>query len=134
MKKKRGFTIVELLAVIAILGIIVTFAVSSVSRVLSKQDEKLRTEMEKNLKEAAIAYIQDKKIILKECSTDFSKENPNATENKCYREVKVQDIINQSLFEDNNEYCNKNATVLVYKENKGNYSELEAYVKEGTCR
>ena len=134
MKKKGGFTIVELLAVILVIGIIMTFAIASVTGVLSKQNEKLQGEMEKNLKEAAIAYIQDQRIILKDCSSDFSKENPNTNENKCYREVKVEDIINRSLFEDKNESCSKDATVLVYKENKGNYSELEAYVKEGTCR
>ena len=48
MKRKNGFTLVELLAVIGILGILVTIAATSVVSILSNQKETLAKETEKN--------------------------------------------------------------------------------------
>ena len=55
--EKKGFTLVELLVVIAVIGIIMTVATFSVVGILNREKNKLLDEMEKNLKEAAKAYI-----------------------------------------------------------------------------
>lgn len=131
--EKKGFTLVELLVVIAVIGIIMTVATFSVVGILNREKNKLLDEMEKNLKEAAIAYIQSEKIILKSCSTNFNPENPNSSETKCYKEILVSEIADSPLFTDDAGYCDRTKKVLVYKYNAGNYTDLRGYVKKGTC-
>lgn len=131
--EKKGFTLVELLVVITILGILMSVASISVVGILNREKNKLLEEMEKNLSEAAIAYIQSEKIMLKSCSTSFDPEHPNGADTSCYREISVQDIANSPLFTDDEEYCDRTQKVMVYKYNNGNYTDLRAYVKKGTC-
>ena len=45
--KKNGFTLVELLAVIGIIGILITIATASVTSILNKQKETLAYDTEK---------------------------------------------------------------------------------------
>lgn len=133
MKRKNGFTLVELLAVIGILGILVTIASTAVVSILSKQKETLAAESEKKLKDAAIAYVQDRRIRLSSCPSNFDPTNPtNGT--GCYTMVSVTDIINRGLFEDESESCDRNVEIMVYKEKRENYSENVAYAKEGICK
>ncbi|MCI8575698.1 MAG: type II secretion system protein [Bacilli bacterium] len=133
MKKKQGFTLVELLAVIGIIGILVTIASASVVSVLNKQKETLAADTEKKLKDAAIAYIQDKKIRLTSCPSNFDPKNPGS-QTSCYRKIKVAEIINQGLFDDTAGHCNKEAYIIVYKSAQENYKENIAYAEEGICK
>ena len=45
----------------------------------------------------------------------------------------MDDIIRAGFFENKNNLCKTEATILVYKKIERNYSELQSYVKEGTC-
>ncbi len=132
MKQKKGFTLVEVLVVLGILAILMTLSATSVISIMRKNDDKLKNEMEKNLKEAAIAYMEEKKIILKKCSNNFDPANPN-TETSCYKKLTVQELINSGLFTDEAGYCKKEENILIYRANENEYTELRAYVKEGTC-
>lgn len=60
---KDGFTLVELLAVIAILAVIVVFAVPNLSGRLSSTKNQLNNVQEKELKDAAKLYIDDMCIL-----------------------------------------------------------------------
>ena len=131
MKKKNGFTLVELLAVIGILGILMTIASVSVVSILTKQKETIATDTEKKLKDAAISYIQDKKIRLTTCPSNFNPESPSPA--TCYKKIKVSEIINRGLFEDNANTCDREAEIIVYKSAQGSYTENLAYAKEGIC-
>lgn len=134
MKEKNGFTLVEVLAVLAVLAILITAAGTSVVGVLNKNEQKLRNEMEENLKDAAISYIQNEKIILRKCSTTFDPTNPSEAEKNCYRYVKVETLLKTGIFTDDQGYCKKEEQILVYKTQENEYSELRAYGKEGICR
>ena len=57
----KGFTMVELLAAVAILAIITGLAISGVSRILSKAHEEYYKSTEKNLVLAAQSYVQSNK-------------------------------------------------------------------------
>lgn len=134
MKKKNGFTLVEVLAVIAILGIIIAIASVSVTSILNREKGKLVDQMEADLKDAAVAYAISEKIILRNCPTNFNPENLTSANSSCYREVTVNDIIKSGIFTDDNNYCNRNTKVVVYKYKDSEFSEIRAYVKEGTCK
>lgn len=54
---KRGFTLVELLAVIVILGIIITIFVPSVINLINENSTKIYANKEKILKNAAEDYV-----------------------------------------------------------------------------
>lgn len=131
--KKNGFTLVELLAVIGIIGILVTIASTSVVSILNKQKETIATDTEKKLKDAALVYIQEEKIRLTSCPSNFDPKNPGS-QSSCYRKIKVADIINKGLFEDTANHCNQEAIIIVYKSTQANYSENIAYAEEGICK
>lgn len=57
MKNKKGFTLVELLAVITILGILVTISVVSVTSVINRSTENSYKTLEDEMVEAAKKYV-----------------------------------------------------------------------------
>ncbi|MCI8393867.1 MAG: type II secretion system protein [Bacilli bacterium] len=134
MKTKKGFTLAELLAVLGIIGLLITVASTSVVSVVTKQKETLRKDTEKKLKDAAVAYTQEKRIYLKKCPEVFDPANPTSTNQNCYKYIKIGDIISAGLFTDNQNSCDRNQQILVYKETKTNYSETKAYAPEGICK
>ncbi len=134
MKKKNGFTLVEILAVIVILSILMSVAGVSVFQVLEDQKQKLLEDQIKSLADTAITYVESKNWYLKTCPNNFQVNNPDhSLLNKCYREVSVRDIVKANFFENKNDLCNLDDTILVYKKNEGNFANLTAYVKDGTC-
>ena len=58
MKNKKGFTMVELLATITILGVLMTIAIGSISLILRKGRENYYTSQRNNLIAAAKSYYQ----------------------------------------------------------------------------
>ena len=60
MKKKNGFTLVELIAVIVILGLLITFAVPSVLSVSEKMKADMFCTKIENIEDAANLYGDDK--------------------------------------------------------------------------
>ncbi len=132
--KKNGFTLVEILAVIAVLGILITIASKSVITIMNREKQKLVNETQKNLESAAIAYIQSERITLTTCNTSFDPQNPKTNERNCFREIKVNDIIKSGLFTDDQKYCDRESSVLVYRYKSAEYSDYRAYIKEGTCK
>jgi len=58
-KNNQGFTLVELLAVILILGALVIIAMPSITKYLRQGDEEIANALEKNLVLAAKDYVID---------------------------------------------------------------------------
>ena len=63
-RKKRGFTMVELLGVITILGIISLVCIPAVGGLLKKAGDSYYKGIEKNVKSAGIDYYTDNKNLL----------------------------------------------------------------------
>ena len=59
MKKNKGFTLVELLAVITILGIIIIIAIPAALNTINKSKNKLNEYTEKNVIDSARLYFMD---------------------------------------------------------------------------
>ena len=79
---KKGFTLVELLAVIVILAIIITIAVPSTIAVSNKIKKKMYNTKVDMIMDAAKMYGQD------------NSSKVNSDENSCNVLVKVSDLIN----------------------------------------
>lgn len=58
MKNNRGFTLVELIAVITILSAIILVTVPVIINTIKKNDNKLGENFEKSLKQAAELYVE----------------------------------------------------------------------------
>lgn len=93
MKNKKGFTLVELLAVIAILGLIMIIAVPSSLSTSSKVKEKmLKTKMELANK-AAILWAQDNRV----CFSGTTCTGVTCTGNTC--EVTLEYLAEENYLE-----------------------------------
>ena len=81
--KKKGFTIIELLGAITVLGILMVVATTAVASVINKEKNKVNSLAEKNIDDAAIAYfIGKKKVYMPACraATGANPAGVNFTE------------------------------------------------------
>ena len=139
---KKGFTIVELLAVIVIMAIVVLIGGSSVLGILNRTRNDTAKEMRENLKEVALSYAFEN-VHIKTCSKEFSKEmfvdnniaNLNKPENEsCIARIKVETLKKEGMFEDNQNHCADEDIVVIYRyvDDFGN-SEYKAYTSDTNC-
>lgn len=142
MSKKKGFTIVELLAVIVIIAVVAMVGGSSVLNILNRTQKETAKEMRENLKEVALSYAFENVHIAK-CSKEFSKEmfvdnnvaNLNKPENaNCITRITVKTLKDEGLFQDNRGHCKEEDNVVIYRyqDEYGN-SEYKAYASDTTC-
>ena len=61
MKDRKGFTIIELLAVIVILGLLMVVAIPAINKTLADFRIKYYTKLENSLEAAGKSYISDKR-------------------------------------------------------------------------
>lgn len=73
---KKGFTLIEMLAVVVILAIVIGMAVSSSSRVKDNSLKKLLETKISDLESAAILYGQENQNLLTSCDVDVTELNP----------------------------------------------------------
>lgn len=117
---KKGFTMIELMAAITLLGIMSTLAVVSVSKYLNKSKKTVYRDYEDTLKNAATNYFLDHTGLLPEIN-DVSGTKVLATTliNEDYLE-NMKDPTNKSF------NCNNNSYVIVTrKDNVGFNMDLE---------
>lgn len=124
---KKGFTLVELLTVIAILGIVMTLAGTAVFKIMDESRNKLLKEQLEGLGDTAITYVISEKTYLENCSNSFDPTLPNET--GCFVKIKVSDLVNSGFFENTNNLCDLNGEVIVYKSS----GELKSYVNNELC-
>ncbi len=125
---KKGFTLVELLAVIVVLGIIITIAGISVTSAINRSKKSVNTEIESNLEDAAVTYAIDNGNNFSGICQDDCINSNNCLED-CITNVTVSELINAGYFEDNNGSCNSEKEIKLYKlENS-----YRAVVEKGTC-
>lgn len=78
MKNKRGFTLVELLAVVTLLAAIILVSVPSIINVLRKSEEKDYKEFENALKRAAELYVEKNRNLYPELNNVGGTVNVSA--------------------------------------------------------
>ncbi len=117
---KKGFTLIEILAAIAILGILSTIAVISVNKIIQQGKNKHYTTAENNLKLAGQSYVQDNRSELPKVIGQKTKVYLNTLEDKNY----INEILDYS---DNKCYSDK-SYVQIYKYSQDDYSYL-AYLE-----
>jgi len=117
MKKRRkpnGFTMVELLATIVILGILAVIGVSSISRLIKGAHENQRAHQEKTVSMAAESYLQANTTILPKTIGEVTKVK--------LTDLKKANYIEKDIMNSNGETCMKNSYVRVYKYSKTKYT------------
>ena len=133
MINKRGFTLVELIAVISILGLLMTLAATSIAKTLNESKENLLQEQIKSLKDTAITYVSNKKYYFKVCPDTFNPARTTSKDKNCYVKLTVSELIQSGLFENKNNICKEDKKIVVYRKQDGSYDSLETYLEDDTC-
>lgn len=133
---KKGFTLVELLATVVILGVLITIASFSATAMINNAKKKAGSLAVSNLKEAAITYYKQNNIKLSKCTAGFMVDGDNTS--SCItkaNEVTVNTLIEAGVFTDTKNACDKNATVTVYRyvDPDSGIDELRSYVDDYAC-
>ena len=113
---KKGFTLVELLATVVILGVLITIASFSATVMINNAKKKAGAIAVTNLKEAAITYYKQNNIKLTKCNEGFMVDGDNTS--SCItkdNEITVNELIESGAFTDNKNLCEKIATVTVFR-------------------
>ena len=133
MINTRGFTLIELIAVISILGLLMTLAATSIAKTLNESKENLLQEQIKSLKDTAITYVSNKKYYFKVCPDTFNPAKTTTKDKNCYVKLTVSELINEGLFKDDKHICKEDKKIVVYRKKDGSYDSLETYLEDDTC-
>ena len=127
MKVSKGFTLVELLGVIAILTVLILIAVPVVTKYVNNarvfSNEKILAQAE----DSAINYgIENSKLladnpkstfITNGCAINYILDSSNYTniQAKCKKTVSINTLINEGYYKDDASKLKKDGVVIIYK-------------------
>lgn len=128
----KGFTLVELLAVIVVLAILVGIGTASVFGAMKKAEERATKIRRESVVEAGEMYGY--KLNLKQCSDNFNAANPTSVDIGCYEEVDIIDLKDSGYLDDQKgakAECQDHDTVIIYND----YHEgMSVYIPDpNTC-
>jgi len=135
IRENKGFTLMELLAVIVIIAVVVSVASVSINAVTKNAREKASEEMRGSLKDAAIIHALDS-VYLQKCTGNFSESDYSSwSRRKCATKITVSTLKSKGLFEDNRGYCSNDTEVIVYRysDETSVNSNYDAYVSDDAC-
>ena len=130
MKDKKGFTIIELLAVLLVLGMLMVFAYPAIFKTEKAAEEVLNKAEERNLKDAAklvaidlddymspIYNCKNGSWIKEYCHTIKDSEDNDVW---YYVVFPVNLLIEKGYFTDNSNHCTKNNSLIrINKQSQG---------------
>lgn len=115
-KDNRGFTLIEILAAVTILGILSAIAMASVNKVIQKGKEQHYATAEKQMELAGQSYVQQNRSALPKAIGQKTKIPLSILISKNYIEP-IKDY--------NDQDCNENDSyVQIFKYSQNNYSYL----------
>ncbi len=123
MKNKKGFTLVELLAVIVILGIIMTVSIPAVSKWINRSKNESLESQKQTLLMAGEAYAQGNSKVLPKVigETKIIKAE----------ELKKANYLKEDIKDADKRDCMKNSFVRIYKYDKKGYTYTAYLYCEG---
>ncbi len=119
-RSEKGFTLIEILAAITILGILSTVAIISVNKIIQQGKNKHYTTAEENLKLAGQSYVQENRSALPKVIGQKTKIYLSTLESSNY--------INEILDYSDNKCDSTKSYVQVYKYSQNDYSYV-AYLE-----
>lgn len=114
--KRHGFTLVELLCVIIIVGVLLSLSIVAVSRYIEKSKEDSKLAQEKLIIKACETYIDNNK--------SRAPKTVGESVNITLKELKEKRYLIDDVYNSNKESCMDNSYVRVYKLNPKEYSYL----------
>ena len=119
MKTKNGFTLVELLAVVVILGILMTLSIPAVSRWIDKSKAESIESQRKTLLMAGQSYAQ--------ANTDYLPKMIGDSVEIPASQLKSANFLNGDIKDSNKKSCMEHSFVRIYKYDKTGYT-YTAYI------
>lgn len=86
----KGFTLVEMLAVVALLGLLIGIATPNIMKSQKKAKERLLSSKVKNIEKAAVLWGQDNKTSITEYGCTDVPTNPSDPYGKSYECYSIQ--------------------------------------------
>ncbi len=124
MNNKKGFTLAELLAVIAILAVIAVLTIPAITNVRKKQTEKIYYDQLEQLLMSSKMYVTDNSSILA-----FDLENQRCSDVNSWKKIKISELqkattdvsyLSENFINPKTEenFTDEDTYVLVFKEDK----------------
>lgn len=141
MKKKNGFTLIEIIGVVAILGILAVIATPAVVKTLNNNKLKTLKVAENNLADSANLFAQDfcnspiSSNHKKYCKPDSTEDTDKARTVLQYDYnsyfICISDLKELEYFSSDVKYEGKNCdgAVVFIKNSKGKYTNATTYIK-----
>ena len=123
----KGFTLVELLAVIAIMGMLAVIMVPTISGVIEENKKNNSVNLKNSIKSSARAYISDNryeiKLDNKSCNNNNTKREIFSINNKTILESKitVELLVNEG-------YLKSNSGEIINPETNKTINKGESYI------
>ena len=114
IRKNKGFSLVELLAVVVIMGILATIGIAAVSSLIDKADKEYENSHKNTIIIAAQTYMQSNKNLVPKVVGENVKVNVS--------ELRKANYLKEDIKNKNGETCMENSYVRVYKASNTEYT------------